>query len=186
MAACLITVTGTSGKIYLQYKESSVAKSLLLGIGSIFLDDSTVTDLTYTVITGDVAISSSCLTLVSKPIVCCKLSWDISNLKDYKFVSFSLDGEEYTINPVSFVNSFYQLAKAVNELQISEIKITEGIQSIIGEYGRTQMILKVISDDLPVFKIANSDNTVFIYLKTVTATCSNTGYTQFNTCMDIT
>ena len=77
MAACLVTISGTSGTLKLNYTLSSVAYSIETGIGTLYIESTaTPGSITYTTLSGDAIATSSCLTITSAPLVCSTLSWD--------------------------------------------------------------------------------------------------------------
>lgn len=185
MAACLITITGTSGRVLINYTESTIDKKLIAEKGNIYLDDVTVTNITYSTIEGDLIVSSACFIVTSVPFVCYKISWDYNDLVGYNFVSIDLDGIIIPITPVSFPNSKYGLASSVNLLLDDRIKITQGFSNTSSQPTNTIMIVKTISFNAPIFRIDGPDPDDSIYLIGEVVSCSNVGYTNFNTCQPI-
>lgn len=184
MAACLITITG-SGSVLLRYKESLVDKSIIAKEGSLYLNDLTVTNVTFTTLSGTNSVTSSCFTITSIPSICYKISWDFNNLVGYNFVSVNLDGVILNFSPVSFPNAKYGLPQVINSLSDDRIKIVQGFLNTLVEPMNTVMIIKTISVTPPIFKIDGPDPDDSIYLIGEITSCSNIGYTNFNTCQPI-
>ena len=185
MAACLITISGTGGKVLLKYKESTVDKSATLDIGTIYLNDATVTDVTYTTLIGDAIATSGCFTITELPTECYKISWDFNDLEDYSFVSVTIDEEVIDFDDVVFPNSKFGLAIAINSLLDDRIKVVQGLLDVSVTPMNTTMIIKVLSSTPPIFKIQGPGSSDTIYLIGEVASCSNVGYTNFKTCQDI-
>ena len=128
MAACLITVTGTSGVIRINYTISGTPYTIETSIGSFYIDD-TATDVTYTTLSGDlIATDSGCLTpaISELPANCYLISWDFVgteyNTANAIFLGYG-PGGEITIPDTSFPNSNYSLVDAINNLGDDSIKV---------------------------------------------------------------
>lgn len=185
MAICLITVTGTGGKVLVRYKESTVKKSITADVGNFYLDNVTVTDVTTTTLIGNAIASSACFTITSVPYNCYKIAWDYNNLIGYSFISVDIDGEVLNFNDVIYPGAKFGLAIAVNSLLDDRIKMVQGLLDDSISPMNTTMIMKTISVNPPIFKIKGPGASDIIYLIGEVASCSNIGYTNFNTCQDI-
>lgn len=186
MAACLITVSGTSGELIINYKISTTSYSIRTGIGTLYIED-TATAVTYTTLSGDVIASSGCLTITNLAFNCYKLSWKGIVTDNYKFVSVTLGTDTLSIpGDVVFPESKLSLVDAVNSIGDDRIKITQysvGVPSGSTIFAAERdYIIRVIGTDIPIFKIKNSDNSSYIYLHGVSSACSITGYTDVNIC----
>lgn len=184
MAACLIPIIGTSGNVLIRYTESGVEKELIAGIGNIYLED-TVTDLTYTTLSGDAAASSGCFTIVANPSICYKLSWDNNNLEGYSFDSVNIDGDIISLSSVDYPNSGFQLGAELNSLNLSKIKAIQAKIETISGVSNTSYVLKVSSVNAPIFKIVGPDAEDILYLIPETSACSIVGYSNLNPCQPI-
>jgi hypothetical protein len=169
MAACLITVTGTSGIIKVDYKISAIDYSIQTSIGSFYIDD-TATDVTYTTITGDLVATSGCLTITELSANYYLLSWKGISADNYKTASILLGSEEIVLPEVSFPITGKNLPPAVNNLEDVRVSII-GFKIVflgynpIPEYGYEQnYIFKVLGTDIPILKVKNADDTSYIYI----------------------
>lgn len=191
MAACLITVSGTSGELVLKYKISSVDYQIVTGIGTFYIED-TATDVTYTTISGDVTAASGCLTVTSLPFTYYKFDWTGLSCKTYKTDKLIVGAVDTTLDPLSFQNlNLSYFAEFVNTLGDPNLKVT-AIKSVVGlPFLETydprddyySFILRIIGPDIPELKIKNTDNTNFIYIKgLVELSAVPTGYTPVDLC----
>lgn len=189
MAACLITISGTSGEVRLDYKVATVPKHIIAGIGTFYLDD-TVTSVTYTTLLGDAIASSLCLTITNLPNTCFKMFWKgLPNL-NYKIDALIFNNTE--IIPLELVNFPYsntEIIGAVNSVNDTRFKITKYlISNADSKYSNDNSnisfsyILQTQGTIVPQLRVKNADNTGFIYIHGVVSTCSPVGYIEVNTC----
>jgi len=191
MAACLITISGTSGQLQLNYKIGGISKSPIeSGVGSFYIED-TATEVTYTTLFGDVIASSACLTIVAEPFVCYNIRWKGINAEGYKFINVALGETIYTLTEANFPNAESTLPNSVNELGVDALKITSykrvggsGFSTTIPDESSVEhnFIVRVIGSEIPIFKIRNADTTAYIYVYGVVSTCAPIGYTDVILC----
>ncbi len=162
MATCLVTVGGTYGEVLIKYVDSgSTPHSLISGPGTFYLDD-TGSDYTYSVVYGDVTVTSLCITFTNLPYVCYVINWGNSLgkslLSQFKVQSIIAGSLEYSLYiPTDMVLSS-TLAHAINN---------------IGDYNITcqsfkhpnQIIVKTLTPDVPYIKLSDSATSFNIYLK---------------------
>jgi len=190
MAACLITTTGTSGQLVINYKIATISQApITMGIGSIYIED-TATNVTYTILSGDIIASSLCLTINPLPYTCYKFLWKGIKADDYKFVSLYLDNDIFIIPESDFPRNVTTLIQNVNNLENDKFKITKYKKdyTLITnnlEDLETSIIVRIIGTELPMFKIRNADNTGFIYLRGELISCNVLGYIDVNLCESI-
>lgn len=190
MAAALITISGTSGKVLVRYKIGSVQHNLETDIGTLYIED-TATDVTYTTLTGDAIASSTVFTIAALPYIYYNLFWKGIESEGYSFVSFTNDGVTTPIpSNIPFPNPRVTLANVINSLDIDSFKIVK-YKSAITDFNSTtgeatvsnSYIIRATSPIIE-FKIKNADNTGFIYLKPEPTTLGSlTGYTDIDVCV---
>lgn len=177
MAACLISITGNSGKIKLEYKLGEIINSIETSIGSFYIDDS-ATDVKYTILSGDIIVSSECLTVTQISVNYFKIGWKGIQADSYKIHSILL-GEE--VIDISNKNISFPDGRNIKEINSFEkinavARKREYIQNgNLGLYGLS-LILKVVGTETPIFKIANKDNSGFIYIHAEPTTYPQEGY----------
>jgi hypothetical protein len=177
MSACLISITGTSGKVKLEYKLGEVVNSIETSIGSFYIDDA-ATDVKYTTLFGDAVVSSECISITEIPVNYFKIGWKGIQADGYK-ISFILLEEE--IIDISNKNISFPDGKNIKEINsVEKINVVarkreyaeDGNLAIIG----VSFILKVLGTETPIFKIANKDNSGFIYIHAEPTTFPQEGY----------
>lgn len=191
MAACLITVSGTSGIIRINYTLSGIPYYIDTSIGSFYIDD-TSTDVTYTTLTGDlIAADSGCLTpsIVELPANYYEISWlnvidSGYNTIDKLFLGYEGEGE-ITLSDITFPNSKKYLGQSINQAGDNRVK-TVAYKSIISEDSSTvgySYILKVLGTERPDIRVRNLDDTSYIYIHGVsTSSTIPSGYTLLSEC----
>lgn len=192
MAACLITVTGTSGVIRINYTIGSTPYTIETSIGAFYIDD-TATDVTYTTLSGDlIATDDSCLTpaIAELPANCYKLSWTNVgteyNVANAIFLGYGIGGQ-ITIPDISFPNVRYSFVDAINNLGNENVKVigykTVGLSDVSTVFSRS-FILKVLGTERPDLRIRNTDNTGFIFIhgELQTNCLPQAGYTIVDPC----
>lgn len=172
MAACLITVTGTSGVIRINYTINAIPYTIETSIGEFYIDD-TATDVTYTTLSGDlIATDDGCLTpaIAELPANCYKISWTNVgteyNIANAIFLGYGIGGQ-ITIPDVSFPNGRYSFVDAINNLGNDNVKVigykTVGLTEVSTVFSRS-FILKVLGTERPDLRVRNTDNTGYIFI----------------------
>ena len=192
MAAGLITVSGT-GQVLIQYIDAgSVARSLITGPGTLYLD-TTGTDFTWTTLSGNATASSGVITLVEIETTCYILSWEepILGINTFqnprlKFNGIELDGVTTSINESYFPMSSLRVGTSINDADISNIKAT-AYKDVISNGSAPEshyLIVQVQGTDvIPYLRIANETSSQHLYIKgVVTGNCLPAGYTAIETC----
>lgn len=193
MAACLITVSGTSGEVYIKYTLSGNENSITSGIGTVFIDDS-ATDITYTTLSGDATAASGCVTITELPITCYLFSWE--SMRPFKTFSDTLQcdavilgSEVIDINEVdiSRVKSWKELGSSIQQLGDVRLVPSSGKYTASDRYSiNTYFILKVISTEVPKLRIKNKYEDHILYIEpTVSGDCVPSGYDIFEECIVI-
>jgi len=190
MAACLITIGGTSGIIQINYTISSVQYTIeTISPGSFYIEDTAV-DVTYTTITGDLTASSGCLTVTNLPVNCYEVFWKGLSADNYKISEIILGSEIITIPDTNFPLSSRDFIENVNSLNDNRIKIVgyktvfspPSIQNIEYYY-----IFKILGSNEPVLKIKNTDDTNYIYVYGTSTSCTiPVGYEEIDPCYSAT
>lgn len=185
MAACLITIGGTSGILELNYKISGVPHSIQTSVGTLYIED-TATDVTYTKLSGDVTASSGCLTITSLPVNYYKIGWKGVTGYNYNANAVELGSTVYTIPDTAFPLSYTNLATSVNGLDISNIKVVayKTTHTSISSLQESEFayIFRIVGTDIPRLRVKNADNTWKIYVIGETSTALPTGYTAIDVC----
>lgn len=185
MAACLITISGTNGLLRLDYKIGLDSYSINTSIGTLYIED-TATDVTYTILKGDLIASSGCLTIIELPLICYNIHWNEITLNNWKVDEIIIGINSYVIENISFPNSEIYLCKAINNLNIDSIKAL-GYESIYESSTNTyayNYILSILGSDIPQLKITNADSTMSMYIVgTILGTCDiPLGYREIEVC----
>lgn len=188
MASCLITVSGTSGEIRLNYIIAGIQQSpIKAGIGSFYIE-STATSVTYTTLYGDAIASSICLVITSLPFSCYKWTWKGLKAEGYKTVAVIVNNIEIPIAESEFPFSEYNLPLSINNLDLDQIKVTKYKMvvpvpfSIVEEDIQHNFIVRSLGTIIPILKIRNADSTSFIHIHGTASTCSPVGYTDIPLC----
>lgn len=190
MAACKITVTGTSGIIRIDYTVSGTPYSIETSIGEFYIED-TATDVTYTTLSGDlIATDDSCLgtPIAELPANCYLILWKNLQATNYKIDAIVLGSEIITIPDTTFPESFSLLADAVNNLNDSRVKVT-GYKMEYVSFGvsNNYYIFKVLGTNAPILRIKNTDETGYIYIYGESTSCTlPSGYRAVEPCYSTT
>ena len=175
MAACLISVNGTSGVIRINYTINGIPYTIKTSTGNFYIED-TATDVTYTTLTGDLTASSECFTITELFFNCYKINWTGLTTPDYKINEILLGSYSAILPNISFPNSGFSLIDSINNLGIDSIKIVGykidtplWTDSINYNYN---YIFKVVGNDVPIIKIKNADTSGYIYIHGVPASCT--------------
>ena len=168
MAACLITVTGTSGVIRINYTISAIPYSIETSIGSFYIDD-TATDVTYTTLSGDlIATDSGCLTpaIADLPANCYEILWKDIRSSGYIAEAILLGMDEITITDTNFPDG--EVGLSINNADDDRVKVigykTEQTSpDSIWEYNY-YYILKVLGSEIPILRVRNADDSGYIYI----------------------
>ena len=170
MAACLITVTGTSGVIRINYTISGIPYSIETSIGSFYIDD-TATDVTYTTLSGDlIAADSGCLTpaIADLPASCYLVSWSGISAPGYiidrVYLGYETGG--FTIPDTPFPDADYDLVDSINNADNDSVKVI-GINTSWNRTLKTYSsayLLKVLGNQPPNLRVRNADDSGYIYI----------------------
>jgi len=168
MAACLVTISGTSGILKLNYTISAVAYSIETGIGTLYIE-STATSVTYTTLSGDAIATSSCLTITAAAAVCNLLMWKGITAPGYVADAIILGSETNIIPDTIWPDNGYLLIDNINKLSYDKLKVIgykEGSSFInnIFTYD-SYYILRVLGSDTPQLRVRNADSTSYIYIQ---------------------
>lgn len=193
MAACLITVSGTSGEVLIRYTLSGNENEIRSGIGNVYIDD-TASSISYTTLSGDAIATSGCVTITELNSVCYKFSWETFRITDrlysdtLYFDQLSLGGENLSINPTNLSESFSwkKLGSSISQLGDNRISVIAGLQTPSGRSTSIQnIIIRVIDSDAPVLRIKNkyTTNLELILAGVESVDCIPTGYDTFEECV---
>lgn len=186
MASCEITATGSSGQAILKYKIGTNNYSTIVNIGDPIYIDDTASDVIFTRISGDIAVSSGCIAVTEVEYVCYIFKWESKGIPtNFTFVSLlHMDGEQ-VIDEVPFdLLNLEDLATSIN-------KSSERIKAIAGKTevqndrlsGFHYLKIRSIGFDIPFLKIRNTGTPFFLYLVPDPDSCSiDSGFTEFNIC----
>ena len=188
MAACLISVTGTSGIIRINYTISAVDYTIETSIGSFYIDD-TATGVTYTTLTGDLIASSGCLTITNEPLNCYLLFWKGITSPGYKANAIILGSTTITIPDTNFPLGGSTLITSINDANVDAVKVTgykivtDPVESDDPSFNEYYYILSVIGTDVPILRVRNADNTGYIYIHGESTSCTiPPGYIPIEPC----
>jgi hypothetical protein len=175
MAACLITISGTSGLIQINYTISSTPYTIETAApGSFYIEDTAV-DVTYTTVTGDLTATSGCLSITNLPANCYNVFWKGISTDNYKIVEIILGSEVITIPDTNFPLSNKDFIANVNDLDNNKVKVV-GYKSVFAPPSIQNIeyyyILKILGPDEPVLKIRNADDTGYIYVYGTSTSCT--------------
>ncbi len=186
MAACLITVSGTSGEVEVKYNIGITPYSVIAGVGTFYIED-TATDVTYTTLYGDASADSICLIVTNTPFICYKFFWKGVQSPGYKFDAVLLGAEIIPITEVAFPYTNVNLAAAINNLndnriKVVQYKVTVAFDSSEPSAGTYEYIVKSTEAEPPQLRIQNADDTGYIYLHAESSTCTMTGGIDVDLC----
>lgn len=192
MAACLITVSGTSGEVLIRYTLSGNENEIRSGIGNVYIDD-TASSISYTTLSGDAIATSGCVTITELNSVCYKFSWETFRITDrlysdtLYFDQLNLGGEDIAINPTNLSESFSwkKLGSSISQLGNNRISVIAGLQTPSGRSTAIQNIIVRVIDGAPFLRIKNkyTTNLELILLGVETVDCIPTGYDTFEECV---
>lgn len=192
MAECLITTSGTSGTFRLDFKVGSNSNTLFSNYDDEIYITDTATDVTYTRLSGDVTVSSGCVTITALPLNCYKLSWERLKGDNSTYISYfdriSVGSTNYDFDtPIDDKAAFAaQVANAINALNDPAIKATALKTTLLGSgYIQIDLIVRVMGSTAPELRI-KSPNNDYSYIKgSSSADCVPTGYSPTLFCEDM-
>ena len=186
MAACLITISGTSGEVRINYLNGVTPRYVDSSIGTLYLED-TYTSVTYTTLSGNAIASSGCFTITALPYTCYTIKWNKLILENYFIDAVLLDNEVLLVTQTEFTNAKESFATSVNVLNDSRIKITDykadnsTLLSVTSH--KFTYIARVIGTKIPWVRIKNNTSDGYLYVKgVVTLTCAPVGFTAIDIC----
>lgn len=186
MAACLITVGGTSGKVRIKYKISGNDKEVESTFGNNVYIEDTATDVTYTVLSGNAVASSSCADIEELPLKYYLLNWQYLLAfppMGQMFDAVILGTEVLPISPCPFPVDRERLAENINALEDPRIKVIAYKTTIGSTKVDYKNLVEVLGSDVPMVRLKSSDGTTYLYLLAVeTDDPQPVGYVEINTC----
>lgn len=187
MAACLITIAGTSGEVLINYKISSTSYQIVTGIGTVYIED-TATNVTYTTLSGDATASSGCLTVTALPSTCYEVKFGGLTALNHVFSKVTYNSKTITLSgsPV-FPEEITELVREINSNSDSDLKVTHYKidSSYSGDFDAPveyYIIFKVAGAFAPTLTITNTDLTSELQIVGTTVSCSPSGYTAVTVC----
>lgn len=186
MAACLVTVSGTSGEVLIKYEIGGLPYSLTSGIGTFYIE-STATSVTYTTISGNAIATSLCLTIAPVVTACFRFNWKGIVANGYTITAVIIGNDTLNFTPIPFPQTRTELATAINSTYSDRIKAILYKEVIpIGATLDSQIeynyIVKVYGGEVPILSINNADSTGRIYIYGTVSPCNVAGYDTVNTC----
>lgn len=192
MAACLITISGTSGEVLIRYVDStSTSRSLISGIGTLYLEDDG-TDYTWTTLSGDAVAASGCITLTEVDTICYVISWE-KYVNPYVYTNTNLvidalilGSSTYSMTEYAFPRFPATVGDNINALNLEDVKAV-GYKIVAGttylDPTSFYLIVKVRGTSVPYLRVNNPTTSKALYLKgEVSSSCLPTGYTLIDTC----
>jgi len=167
MAACLISVTGTSGVIRINYTISATLYTIETSVGDFYIED-TATDVTYTTLSGDLTATSGCFTITEVIPICYKILWKGLATDGYIANAIILGNDIITITNTVFPKTRHDLITNINNANDDRVKVIGyKFRSVIYTEFTTydsSYIVKVLGADIPMLRVKNMDNTGYIYI----------------------
>lgn len=178
MAACLVTISGTSGLLKLNYTISAVLYSIETGIGTLYIE-STATAVTYTTLSGNAiaTTASGCFTITAANAVCKLILWKAITAPGYIANAVILGATTTTISDTIWPESGRDLIDSINNASNDNVKVigyrdgtlTDDAGNVNYEF---YYILRVIGSDIPTLRVKNADNSAYVYVPgSVLSTC---------------
>jgi hypothetical protein len=170
MAACLVTISGTSGLLRLNYTISAVPYSIETGKGTLYIE-STATAVTYTTLSGDViaTTASGCFTITAANAVCKLMLWKGITAPGYIANAVILGATTTIISDTIWPEGGRNLIDSINNASNDNVKVVgyrDG--TLFDEYGNANYefyyILRVIGSDVPTLRVKNADSTAYVYV----------------------
>lgn len=192
MASCLITITGTSGSVLIQYTLSGNPGSMTVNYGqSVYINDA-ATAITYTRLSGDAVAASGCVTITAKPSQCYLFQWETINqtnsqVYDMVFDAILDENTVYSIDDVEYTtrNGWNKVAVSLAALDNENIIPLEGIEVLSNRgSGKNSLIVRTIGFTQPYLRVHNPASNFNLYVKGVASDCSEDGYEEFNNCVE--
>lgn len=192
MAACNITIGGTSGSVLITYTLSGKTTTINAPFGTTQIIDDASTDITYTTLSGNATASSGCVTITAVAQGCYKYSWETIGNNNDEANGMVFDGVDFNGTLISVTETPYtdgagyiNLATVINDLSDSRITVISGKMELSTRSSMNNyMIVKVTGAVIPTIRITDPLYSHHLYLKgTIQADCDlPAGYTEFNQC----
>lgn len=197
MAACLISITGTSGSVLIRYIIGDNPNTITADIGDpIYIDDTSL-EVTYTTLSGDAIASSGCITITELPSACYLYEWETlarvicsaggvtsySDPIEMNFTDILIDGEEVVIPPVAYSTSTgaaIELGTSINSVADERFELV-AYKEVASVRNTTNysVVLRVINVDIPELIVTNVDTSTRQYIKGAVSACLPAGFTEF-------
>ncbi len=197
MAAQLLTVSGTSGSVLVQYVDTlSQPHKIVLDINAnTYLDDAAIADTTiyYTTLSGDAIVTSGGLTVVENAKVSYTFLWEAPKSAPPTNYSQSFDGIVLGSDVQSFAESNYPFDRSLNVLtNLNELgldnaratayKIVDGTSTDPVKFYAVITTIGLEIDEVRL-RVTSVDNESAIYIfPTGTDTEVPSGYTAIPSC----
>lgn len=186
MAACLVTVSGTSGEVLIKYEIGGLPYYLTSNIGTFYIEN-TATSVTYTTLSGDAVATSLCLTIAPLTSTCFRLNWKGIVADNYTITAVILGNDTLNFTPIPFPTTRLNLATAINSIYDDRIKVIAYKENVpagttLNSQVEFNYIVKVFGGEVPILSINNADSTGRIYIYGTVSPCSIVGYNTIDTC----
>lgn len=189
MASCLLNITG-EGLVQISYTRSGTDYVIQTFGGNLYIED-TDTNVFFTKLYGNISVSSSCLTLVEKPLVCYLIKWSNLNIKNYTFKNLIYNNSIIALpENLNFPNSYKEVFESINSLslpyKVIGYKINNSINSDsvsgggFSEYLNVDILFRSFLENIPEIEISNGNNSFFI--KGQPYNCDTIGFIEINIC----
>lgn len=191
MAACAITITGTSGSVVIEYYIGTTRHSMTASFGETIYINDVATTITYTNVDGDAAATSSCITITNLPANYYIIAWETEDSYTMNIDAIYLDAIEIPLTYAIDYNTedWKDLAGAINSLVDPRFRVVAGRK--LSSYRHTinnYIIVRVLGTQVPWIRTLNVDNDSLLgprddhnsYIKGVISTALPTGFESYS------
>lgn len=189
MASCAITIGGTSGSVLIRYKLGGVNNSITANFGTEVYVSNTITDVTYTTLSGDANASSGCVSITELEETCYEFKWETLKAgcdRGDVINAVIVGSTAVSITPKSISTSYQSVADAISTASSSLIQPYAGkfTASSTGT-GKNYLIAKVYgADTLISLRVYNASSGFYYNILGTPTTCTvPSGYTAIETCI---
>jgi hypothetical protein len=166
---CLISITGTTGSVHIQFVQGGHTNSIYASVGdSAYIPDG-IAAATFTSLEGDATASSSCATLTEVPKKLYQFSWQVPLCATSYTFKELLDGTtSHDLGDLTYDSwSPLAIANLLNEYNLAELRAV-GLKIIRTETSAIlYLIVEVISLNVPEIKLQGTAATELLFLKGV-------------------